>query len=420
MIGVYATTDAAYSAETVAAALRRDWPEIDLIISNGHPLPALPVIGNGGQPEWDDLLIFMFGTAPLPDTLHEPIMREVAAAHAENRPCRILPVSTHPGQRRPPPPLSDAKAIDWLDPSGPAGQRLARRVGALMWLWLRDDERKVFVSHCNEDGQVLATQVTAFLRGEGYDAWRDEERLAGGELVQDVIERTIADADFLLLLDTPKAQHCDWIVREVDMAIGRFVPVVSVVLRPPDSKPKDWRNVVYSTSDLVSHQIAATLMEKQVVAPLTDGQLDSMLVAVEEYLSGLWRSQQALQFKVKKIFREASFDWQPIDARRSMFACSKREDKIALIRLLSHCAEKDPNTFRQVKALQAYRDRSNDPAAGAFNHRLFIYEPVLADSVLWGLAREHGFDHDPLLRLLSPRQLEDFLCRYQAQTRVPP
>ncbi len=411
MIGIYATTDAAYPAEAVAATLATRWPQLATLPSNGAALPALPFIGGEGRPNWDDLLLLVFGAAPLPAALHAPIRRELERARAQGRASRILPVSTHAAHRRPPEPLDAVKAVHCPNPTGADGQRLAHRVGALVSLWLRGDDRRVFVSHRQADGQALATQVAAYLRDQGYNAWRDEERLDGGEIVQDEIERTIAAAHLLLLLDTPCACESEWIAREVDTAIGGFVPVVSVVLRPADPSGRDAAPGVYSTAELVSHRIAVALSPAGAVEPLDDAQLEGLLVAVEDYLGRLLRSQHALKAKVEEAFRDAGFAWEALDAQRFLFACSKYEDDTALVRLLSHCSALNPNFHWAVRALQSYNATAGQPT---FNHRLFVYEPPLPTPTLKRLARDHGFDRDPMLRLLDPGRLAAFLSRYQA------
>jgi len=96
------------------------------------------------KPDWDDLLIVAFGSAPLPGALHAPLQQEAAAARAQNRSARILPVWTHPEQRKPPTPLADLLAIGCADPGGEDGGRLVRRVGALLSLWLRGQRLRVF------------------------------------------------------------------------------------------------------------------------------------------------------------------------------------------------------------------------------------------------------------------------------------
>lgn len=414
MIGIYATADAAYSAEKTKDALLASWPQLPAVASDGDVLPALPFIGGAARPAWDDLLIVLFGADPLPAPLRAPIRRELDAARAEKRASRVLPVSTLEAHRQPPEPLEEVLALHCAEPDGPAGERLARRVGALLSLWLRGDDRKVFVSHRQADGQPVAKQVTAYLHEQGYRAWRDEERLVGGDVVQDEIERNIADASMLLLLDTPLAGESEWIAREVDAAIAGFVPIVSVVLRPRGTTGPAGEPGVYAARELKHHRIDVVTDPRGVVELLHEDQLAEMLVAVEGYLSDLLRSQQALAFKAEETFRDAGFDWATLDAQRFLYAGSKQENDWSSIRLLSHCSALPPSFLWAVQALRRYEAASADPHASTFNHRLFIYEPPLPAPTLRRLARDHEAYRDPILRLLDPSRLEAFLSRYQS------
>lgn len=414
MIGIYAAADAAYSADAIAGSLSDAWPQLEIRVSSGTVLPDLPFIGAGASRAWDDLLILVFGADQLPAALHGPVQREIDSARAQQRASRVLPVSTLPAHRRPPAPLQDVKAIHCPEPSGEPAERLSLRVGALLSLWLRGDQRRVFVSHRQADGQPLAAHVTAYLEAQGYDAWRDEDRLDGGDVVQDEIERTIADAHMLLLLDTPLAGESEWIAREVDAAIAGFVPIVSVVLRPPGTTGRAAESGVYGARELMSHRIEAQVDSAGVVELLDDAQLAGMLTAVEGYLSGLLRSQQALSFKVEETFRQAGFDWEALDARRFLAAGSKREDDWSWVRLLSHCSAVPPSFLWAVQALRRYRVDGGAPNADAFNHRIFVYEPPLPAPTLRRLARDHEAYRDPILRLLDPGRLVTFLNRYQA------
>ncbi len=408
MIGVYATSDAAYPAADLAAALRAAWPQLEIRAGDGDAPSGLPFLDGAAGPRWDDLLIMAFGEAVLPAALHAPLAQEVAAARVEQRASRVLPVSTL-RQRRPPVPLGEVLALHCPGPSGESFDALARRVGALQYLRLRGQGLRVFISHRQTDGQWLAAQIEDHLRANGYDPWRDVNRLDGGDVVQDEIERTIAGTNLLLVLDTPAAAASDWVLREVQTALGRFVPVVSLLLRPGDASGVG--PPVYGTAELFSHRIEANLDARAVVQPLGERQLAAMLAAVEDYLSRLLRGQQTLAGKVEAAFRDAGFSWQVLDGRRFLFVGSKRDEDLGLNRLLSHCSALPPTVHWAVKALAGYS--AGQGVGAGFTHRLFVYEPALPAPTLRALASDHGFDQDPHLRLLDPSRLDAFLSRYR-------
>lgn len=413
MIGIYATADAAYSATETQGALFASWPQLATVASDGAVLPALPFIGGAARPAWDDLLIVLYGAAPLPDALHAPIQREIDSARREKRASRVLPVSTLDGYRRPPEPMAEIFALHCPEPYGASGARLARRVGALLALWLRGDDRKVFVSHRQADGQAVAIQITKHLREHGYDAWRDEERLDGGNVVQDEIERTIAKANLLLVLDTPRAGESEWVAREVDTAIAGFVPIVAVVLRPPGTTGFAAEPSVHGAKELRQCRIGAETDASGVVQALPDERLLDLLVGMENALSSLLRSQMDLAFKVEKTFRDFGFDWQALDAQRFLYAGAKQENDWTFNRFLSHCSSLPPTHLWSVQALRRYQPEGGEPSSHAFNHRLFVYEPPLPAPTLRRLARDHEAYRDPILRLLDTGRLAAFLSKYQ-------
>lgn len=413
MIGIYATPDAALDAAAIAAAIGRAWPDLTITTSNESPLADLPYIGAGGgaggSAAWDDLLLIAFGRDPLPADLHGPLAAEVAAAAREQRPSRVLPVSTLPDQRRPPVPLDTVKAIPCLDPDGAEGANLARRVGALLWLALRGTGRRIFVSHRQADGQRVAAQVTAWLNAQGYHAWRDEERLEGGEVVQDEIARTIAATHTLLLLDTPKARQSEWVWREIDMAIAGFVPVVPIVLRPARSADGPGFR---SAADMDPHRVSVGLDAAGVCEPLLEADLAGLLASMEEHLGRLLRMQRTLADKVRASFQQAGFDWRISDEHRHLFVGSRPDPVFAQLRMLAHCSAVSPRILPAVRALQGWQPVGDAP--GRFNYRLFVYEPPMPDPELERLVAAHQFDQDAQLRLFDTDQLAHFLARYRS------
>jgi len=311
-----------------------------------------------------------------------------------------------PSRRRPPEPLVAVKAIEYRDVYGIHGERLARRVGALLGLRLRGENHRVFVSHRKSDGASAAETVTRFLTDNGYDAWFDEHRLDGGDIVQDKIERIVRESSLLLLLDTPDAVHSEWMWREVDAALRNFVPIVPVVMRTSgEAVPPlpGFRNA----AELFFHYLAVHLQGDGVVVPPGETALQEMLEAMEQYVSRLLRSQRSLAAKVEQTFLDAGFEWQVLDGRRHLYH-GQKDDHGDLTRFLSHCSAASP---RNREAVAAFRRLTlPPPAPSEFNFRLFVYEPPLPQPELMRLRNDYG--PDPVLRLVDPGRLSTLLQRY--------
>ena len=414
MIHLYSTPGAQAQAEALRETLGVAYPDLKLenLDPVGRDLTVDPM-----WPRWDDLLIVVFADDPLPDALRGSIHKEIRSSLDRGRACRIVPVHTLPDRLKPPEPLDAIKSIRGVDPRGADGQAIARRVGALLGLWLRGDDRKVFVSHRQVDGKALAAQVAAHLKDNGYDAWLDAERLHCGDIVQSEIERHIAGAHLLLLLDTPEARHSEWIWREVDAAIRGFVPILPVVLRLKNATEEAARPGFPNAAELFSHRIEVDVDADGVVGRLGEDLLNGLLVAMESYLGALLRSQRSLADKVEETFKSAGFDWTILDGRRQLYTAAKPDEGAALTRLLSHCSAVSPRFFHAVRALQEYQQDDAGHAAtrgiNLFNNKLFVYEPPLPRPELSRLVRDHGFDQDPILRLIDPGRLAIFLNRFQ-------
>lgn len=411
MIGIYSTQGAAAAAGDLAGLLRRRWSTEDVVAASGADVGALPFVGGQGAADWDDLLLVLFGADGLPPALHAPIRQEVDAARQQGRASRVLPISTVDGHLRPPEPLEAVLAMHCPDLAGEGAERVARRVGALLWLWLRGAGRRIFISHRQADGKPLAMQLTDYLRRLGYDAWRDEEQLEGGHVVQDEIVKHVDTASLLLLLDTPKAKESDWIAQEVDAAIAGFVPILPVRLRPAEAAGAEAAAGVYATAELRTHRMTARFDDAGAVAPLTDDELAALLATLEDTLTSLLRDQRRLAAQVEGTFRDKGFTWRPVDERRALYDCSKQDEHFALVRMLSHCSAVSPRQFRAVRALQGYRVDGGGGRPLEFGQRLFIYTPPLARPELRRLVSDYGFDQDPRLRLIDAGRLADYLER---------
>src|SRR5260370_2996310 len=65
------------------------------------------------------------------------------------------------------------------------------------------ERSRVFISYAHRDGAELACRLQADLTEKGFDAWLDEQRLAGGAVWTEHIESALDNAEFVLALLTP-------------------------------------------------------------------------------------------------------------------------------------------------------------------------------------------------------------------------
>jgi TIR domain len=61
---------------------------------------------------------------------------------------------------------------------------------------------RIFISYARKDGASLAQRLRADLANEGFDAWLDNQRIAGGAVWTKVIEQALDNSDVVLALLT--------------------------------------------------------------------------------------------------------------------------------------------------------------------------------------------------------------------------
>ncbi|MCA9704315.1 MAG: toll/interleukin-1 receptor domain-containing protein [Myxococcales bacterium] len=104
-------------------------------------------------------------------------------------------------------------------------------------------QRRVFLSYCRADGLEIARTIQGWLEDGGYSVFRDETGLDAGARAQREVMRSLRDADFVLLLCTPRLHTSQWVNDELMEALANRVPlhlvlvdeaqVPSIVGRPP-------------------------------------------------------------------------------------------------------------------------------------------------------------------------------------------
>src|SRR5215469_2751638 len=90
---------------------------------------------------------------------------------------------------------------------------------------------RVFISYARKDGAPLAQRLQADLAREGFDAWLDTQRLAGGAVWSSTIEREIDTRKVTLALLSPGSYASEICRAEQLRALdkgNRVIPVVAV------------------------------------------------------------------------------------------------------------------------------------------------------------------------------------------------
>lgn len=410
MLRIHHAEDAAAAADAIAEAVRRDSPELPLVVDAGGGAVARRTRGPAA---WDELLIVLFGSGDLPPALRDLVREELTRAGAESRQPRLLPVSTCAARPVPPPPLQGMKALPCIGPAADEVQRIVRRALALLGLRTRDQGRQVFVSYRATDGVLVAEQLATFLDQAGYQAQLDSDWLQGGEDVQQAIQRHLSAASLVLLLDTPRASESDWIRQEIDGAIEHFVPILPVVLRPAGDPGKGPRFRALKELDRYA-ELTVELDAGGVCQPLTEAQLATLREEMEGYLSDVLRTLMMLPALAADSFQRAGFDWVPRPELAGLFETTRPEEGGAATRALTYCSPLPPTFSRAVEALKQFPRKTSGVSLGPlrYNYRIFLNQTALPTPELQSLATGLGLAQDAQLRILDPLGLELFLRRF--------
>ncbi len=412
MIRIHHTGDAMAAARAVERRLAETYGDLPVQIITGTTDPRQPPIPDATG--WDDLLLVVFGTEALSDRARDAIAMELDRSASDRRRPRLLPVSALADRPVPPPPMDTIKALPCIGPSDAELTRIARRTGALLGLWTRGPDKRVFVSYRAADGALIAEQVTGFLQAQGYTALRDEEWLEGGDRVQLEIERRLASASLVLLLDTPRANESDWIRQEIDGAIARFVPILPVVLRTAEDKAKGPRFRALRELERWA-SLTADPDPNGVCRPLDDAGLRTLLEEMENYLSDVLRAQMALLENARDSFRRAGFDATPLAGHGGLFETSRADEGFAAIRVLTYCSPLPPTFHRAVEELKRFPRPAGGhaPSPLRYNYRIFLHQDPIPAPELESIAKAVGMAEEAQLRMLDPLGLELFLRRFR-------
>jgi TIR domain len=90
---------------------------------------------------------------------------------------------------------------------------------------------RLFISYARKDGAVLAQRLQNDLAKSGFDAWLDKQRISGGAVWSDEIEREVDTREVTLALLTPGSYGSEICRAEQLRALDkgkRVIPVLAV------------------------------------------------------------------------------------------------------------------------------------------------------------------------------------------------
>lgn len=326
-----------------------------------------------GEVEWNDLLIVLYDESGISISGNKYV-RDFLDARRER--ALILPVAFNSKFPVPPASASAFKALSFDENSlGPDG-RLIRRVGAMLGLCLQGRSTKIFISYRAKDGSEIAEQIYQHLLSLGHNPWRDEAqeldgytKILPGVSVQQEIEEALSGASLVLLLDTPKAPESKWIKEEIDTANGMLIPILPIVFRTNGEGRKGPR---FRALLSLQRWVDMPYEEPSAKTILSAAELDTITSEIESYLCDIFVRKCRVPFLVEKSFRDAGYDWHPLDHTLLMFKSYQRFVRRIDSTVLSHCSIfdqiYDPARIRFKKFLQT------QPSA---NHSLFVYDGEL-------------------------------------------
>ncbi|HTB51116.1 MAG TPA: TIR domain-containing protein [Solirubrobacteraceae bacterium] len=158
----------------------------------------------------------------------------------------ILPIAMDSEHRRPPGAAGELQSFDVVDQLRRreltaeqlpiVGAAFAREaLGVTMPTFVKSRLR-IFLCHRRRDGEAVTAELDAALQVRHEHVFRDLIDIQIAERAQERIEAHLAGADVLVFLDTPDAGESWWVARELEIALGRNIPVVWVRLHAAEGE----------------------------------------------------------------------------------------------------------------------------------------------------------------------------------------
>jgi hypothetical protein len=239
---LYALDPAVTSADDAHAAAFLDAAHQRLTLAPVTSVPSADA-ALACEPGDGDGIVFANPTAPT--TINAEV--EAFLERARDAGALILPVAITPDARTPPAVVADAQSFDvherlrrrslQPDQVAVAADEFARDALSRLQPTCIRQRLRVFLSYRRADAEDLCAALDAAISSRHDYVFRDLIDVDVGEEAQATIEEALALADVIILLDTPKAGESPWIAREIELALGRSVPIVWLRLGDEDRAP---------------------------------------------------------------------------------------------------------------------------------------------------------------------------------------
>ncbi len=273
----------------------------------------------------------------------DPIASALSAWAGQRDSTPVLPIAADPSYPVPPEPFNGLKSRPW-SATGP-NPRIIDRIGALLGKISLHSGTKLFVSYTVHDAKDAAHEIHRHLIESGYQAFLDEapdpvtdgDALELGDDVQPKLMKHVADAQAILLIDSPLASRSRWVHLEVDEAIGQMVPVLPIVMNEPD------RVGVSRFRQLKELQRAVVVgipSRDQVTRPNAED-LEQIVSGLDAYLAAIYRRRVLEVRKLERLFREIEGTFQPFENRPSLYESEVQSKKKRKYATLACCTFED-------------------------------------------------------------------------------
>ena len=283
----------------------------------------------------------------------------------------ILPVALDPQSLVPPAPLDGIKSRVWPQDR----DQLLTTTGACLGMAIRPGRSKLFISYRKSDAFEAAKQLSARLANTGYDVFLDEAddrfdvpNLEIGEDVQATIAEKLHAANLMILLDSPLAPQSKWMRVEIEIASGKPIPIMPIVLHTADQAPNSRFRVVADLHRRISVRTAD--IDDQL--SFSDSQLNEIVASIEHYLLHLYVCRSVQPRRLAKVFEQNSWKFDRHAKKRDLYDAGTGTAPKPKVRMLACCSFEDPVFVPSVRAfLQDIGELAAD--SDLFARHLYLY-----------------------------------------------
>jgi len=247
----------------------------------------------------------------------------------------VLPVALECVRRRPPAPLEAVQSYDVherlrlrsLPPNAlpVIAQELSRTILALVQPTLTKDSLQLFLCHRRADAEDITRRLDQALSSRHEHTFRDLINVLPAADAQQVIEHYLAQADVLVFLDTPRVGESDWVLRELELALGRQLPVVWVQINTGRRDRVPMRATPANTPHL---EVTVTDPEDPSVDwhSLADNILTAAFTVAREHV----RVSQQTFSRIRRRAQSRGWKVEVLDQRQLIYALIEPQDRTAI------------------------------------------------------------------------------------------